>query len=150
MHLSGKQLLNADQSTIWNLLMNPETLARIIPGISKLEKMTEHSFKSIMDIKIGPVNGSFTGNLEMDNIVEYRSFTLKALQNSKIGNGNALIKLQISSPNNTQTELVFDGDVKLSGLLAGMGQRIVGGVANSLIKRFFFNMGKELDKQSAA
>ena len=43
-----------------------------------------------------------------------------------------------------QTEVIFDGDVKLSGMLASMGQRIVGGVANTLTNQFFNNMQNEI------
>ena len=49
--------------------------------------------------------------------------------------------------NDSQTEISFNGDVKLAGLLAGMGQRVLGGVANTLTKKFFENLDKELEKQ---
>ncbi len=35
------------------------------------------------------------------------------------------------------TEVAFDGDVKLSGMLAAMGQRLIGGVSNTLTNNFF-------------
>jgi len=45
-----------------------------------------------------------------------------------------------------QTEIVFSGDAKLSGTLARMGQRLIGSVANMLIKQFFKNLEKEIQK----
>jgi len=146
MKLSGKQVLNAVPSRIWALLMDPETLPQIVPGISRLEVTGNHTFKSILDLKLGPVSGSFTGNLQLDDIVEEKAFTLKAQQNSKIGNANAAVKLNLLPVGDAQTELTFDGDVKLSGLLATMGQRVIGGVANTLIKQFFSNIDIELEK----
>ena len=144
MQLSGKQVFNAEPSSVWALLLDPVTLARIVPGITKLEKTGDQSFKSILEIKLGPVNGSFTGNLQLEDIVEPSTFTLKVQQNSKIGNANAAIKVNVVPVGDKATELSFEGEAKLSGLLASMGQRLIGGVANTLIKQFFANMQKEL------
>jgi carbon monoxide dehydrogenase subunit G len=147
MQLTGSQTLNATPSMVWQMLMDPEMLAKVVPGISKLDKLSDNSFKSILNIKIGPVSGSFAGNLQLEDIVEQTSFTLKAQQNSKIGNANADIKINLAPVQVDSTEVAFDGDVKLSGLLATMGQRVIGGVANTLTKQFFTNLEKELTNQ---
>ena len=146
MQLAGKHIINAVPSTVWAMLMDTDTLARIVPGISRLEKTGDNTFNSILAIKLGPVNSSFTGNLQLENIKEEKGFTLRAQQNSKIGNAGAALTIGLSAVNNTQTEVAFDGDVNLSGLLATMGQRVMGGVANTLTKQFFSNLEKELDK----
>ena len=126
------------------MLMDTDTLARIVPGISRLEKTGDNKYKSIIEIKMGPVNSSFTGDLQMEDIKEPEGFTLKVQQNSKIGNANAAIKISLLPVNENNTEVSFDGDVKLSGMLAAMGQRLIGGVSNTLTKQFFSNMEKEL------
>ena len=128
------------------MLIDTDTLSRIVPGVSRLEKTGNNQFKSILDIKLGPVQSSFTGNLEMDEIHEEKAFTLKVQQNSMIGNANAIIQISLQQMNTDQTELTFTGDVKLSGKLAGMGQRLVGAVSNTLTKQFFSNLDKELEK----
>jgi carbon monoxide dehydrogenase subunit G len=145
MQLTGKHIVNAVPPKVWKMLMDTETLAKVVPGISKLEKTGENTFKSIVEIKLGPVNGSFTGNLEMEDVNEEKGFTLKVLQNSKIGNANAAIKIDLLPVDDKQTEVAFDGDVKLSGLIAGMGQRVMGSVSNTLAKQFFSNLEKELE-----
>ena len=146
MQLSGTHVLNAIPSKVWGMLMDTDTLSRIVPGISRLEKTGDNKFKSILDIRLGPVQSSFTGNLQMEEIQEEKGFTLKVQQNSKIGNANADIQISLLPVNKLQTELAFTGDVKLSGMLAGMGQRLIGGVSNTLTKQFFLNLDKELGK----
>jgi len=128
------------------MLMDTNTLARIVPGISRLEKTGENKFKSIIDIKMGPVNSSFAGDLQMEDIKHVEGFTLKVQQNSKIGNANAAIRISLVPVDNNQSEVAFDGDVKLSGMLAAMGQRLIGGVSNTLAKQFFTNLESELEK----
>lgn len=144
MQLTGNHVINAAPAKVWALLMDTDTLARIVPGVQKLERIEGNSFKSVLGVKLGPVSASFNGSLQMEDIAEEKGFTLKVQQNSKVGNANAAIKIDLKPVTENQTEVAFDGDVKLSGMLASMGQRLIGGVANTLSKQFFTNMEKEL------
>jgi carbon monoxide dehydrogenase subunit G len=49
--------------------------------------------------------------------------------------------------NPEQTEIKFTGDVKMTGILAGIGQRVMSGVANTLTNQFFENLKKEIEKE---
>lgn len=128
--------------------MDTDILAKVVPGISRLEKTGANTFKSILEIKLGPVNSSFTGSLQMEEITEQKGFILKVMQNSKIGNASGVIKINLLPVDDKKTEVAFDGDVKLSGLLAGMGQRVMGSVSNTLTKQFFANLEQELKTTS--
>ena len=148
MQLAGKHVINAVPSMVWKMLMDTDTLAKVVPGISRLEKTGDNTFKSILEIKLGPVNSSFTGSLQLEEITEQKGFTLKLMQNSKIGNASGAIKINLLPVDDKRTEVAFDGDVKLSGLLASMGQRVMGSVSNTLTKQFFANLEKELETTS--
>ena len=150
MQLAGTHIVHATPSKVWNMLMDIETLAKLVPGVSHLEKTGDNNFKSTFEIKLGPVSSSFTGNLQLEDNQEQKGFTLKIQQNSKIGNANAAIKIDMLPAENNQTEVSFNGDVKLSGLLASMGQRVIGSVSNTLAKQFFANFEKEIEKDSTA
>ena len=150
MQIAGKYVLHAAPPKVWVTLMNKDSLVNIVPGISRLEETGDHSFKSILDIKLGPVSGSFTGNLQLDELQEPNAFTLKAQQNSKIGNANAAIAINLTPVGENDTEVAFDGNVKLSGMLASLGNRVMGGVSNTLAKQFFSNLEKELGKIPAS
>ena len=148
MQLAGKHVVNAVPSVVWKMLMDAGTLARIVPGIKSLEKTGDNTFKSILEIKLGPVSSSFTGSLHLEEITEQKGFTLKVMQNSKIGNASGAIKINLLPVDDKRTEVSFDGDVKLSGVLASMGQRVMGSVSNTLTKQFFANLEKELEATS--
>jgi carbon monoxide dehydrogenase subunit G len=150
MQLRGKNVVNATPGIVWAMLMDTDTLARIVPGVSRLEKTGENVYKSTVEIKIGPVSGSFNGIVQMEEITDQKGFTLKVKQNSKIGNTDAAIKIGLLPIDTLQTEITFDGEVKMTGLLASMGQRVMSGVANTLTNQFFSNLEKELAKNKMA
>ena len=145
MNLAGTHLFQASPSQIWDILMDEGKLAAITPGVSKLERTEGDHFKAISEVKIGPVKGSFSGGLSLEDKVEGESFVLKIKQKSKIGNADASVNIRLSPNGEGQTALSFDGKAKLSGLLARTGQRLLSGVANSLTKQFFEGLEKALE-----
>lgn len=146
MQLTGSHVLNAPVSKIWEMLMDTDTLAKVVPAVSRLEKIGENEFKAIAEVKLGPVSGSFSGNLNLADIRENEGYTLHVKQNSKIGNADAVVKIALKSISESQTEISFDGDARLSGLLARTGNRVISGVATTLTRQFFENLEDELSK----
>ena len=144
MQLKGNHSINASAQTVWNLLMDPVILAKITPGISKLELVEANKYDAIAIVKMGPVNGSFKGSLEVTDKEEPNHFALKIEQNSKIGNVSAEVAIDINAISENQCEVSFNGKAKLSGLLARTGQRVLTGVANTLAKQFFKALEKEV------
>jgi carbon monoxide dehydrogenase subunit G len=146
MQLTGTHVIKAPPEKVWAMLMDTDILAKMVPGITSLEKLEENKFKAMLGVKLGPVNASFAGQLQLENLLPPQSFSMKVQQNSKVGNAAANIGIKLVAVDELQTEVNFDGDVKLSGMLATMGQRLIGSVANTLSKQFFQNMEKELEK----
>ena len=144
MLLTGNQIINAGPSTLWKMLMDPECLAKVVPNISNLEKISEDSFNATFSIKVGPINGNFSGNLQLTDLNEEKSFTLRTLQQSKMGNANADVQIKLVPVDDYHTEVKFDGNIKLSGMMASIGGRLVGGIASTLTKQFFDNLQNEL------
>ncbi len=144
MKIKGKTIVNADAAKIWKLLNDPTILARITPGVSKLERIEGDKFTAISEVKIGPVKGKFEGEMElMDKEVE-KGMKVVLDQKSKIGNTVATISMEMKPTEDGKTEIIYSGEAKMSGMLARMGQRIMGGVISTLSKQFFSELEKEI------
>jgi uncharacterized protein len=150
MELKGSHTIEANPEILWKMLMDTELLSKIIPGITKLEKTGPTSYKSILEIKAGPISTSFTGDAQMEDIIEQKKFTLKMQQSNKMGNANSIMKIELNPVNVSETEVIFDGEVKITGLLGSMGEKVLGSVANMLTKQFFANLDHELAKQQTS
>ena len=149
MELNGKRNVETDPATLWNMLMDIEILPKIVPGISKLEKIGENTYKSTLEVKFGPLSGEFTGDMQMEDIRHQRSFILNAQQHNKIGTVNSVMKIELMSIPGNKTEVAFTGEVTISGLMKMMGEKILGGVTDMLTKQFFTNLDHEIAKQQA-
>jgi uncharacterized protein len=149
MLLTGKHTVNAPIEKIWSMLMDPDVLARITPAITSLERVDEDNFTAIADVKIGPIKGRFTGTLKISERVEPTNFNLTVQQNSGMGNAAAVMAMTLNALSPEQTEVSFNGDVRLSGTLAVMGGRVITPVANMLSKMFFDDLQKEVNAANA-
>ncbi len=150
MHLTGKHTFHTSVDTLWNMLMDPDVLVKVTPGISKLEQIETDRYKAIAEVKMGPVSGSFAGNMEVAEKSEPEYFTLKVKQESRIGNVSADVKIMLRPLAEQETEMAFEGDAKLSGLLARTGNRVLSGVANTLTRQFFQSLEKEVEASQTA
>ena len=83
MIIQGKYPIIASTQDVWNQLMDPEVLKRITPGISELNPLGSDKYKAVSNIKIGPVKGSFEGQLELKDKVENTTATIVVDQPSR-------------------------------------------------------------------
>ncbi len=145
MHLEGSYTFNAPRTTVWKLLLDHEILAKVTPGVKSLEPQGNDEYKAIFEVKMGPVNGSFSGRMAVADKQEPERFTLKMQMNGRIGNVSAEGALNLIELGPEQTEVRFAGDAKLTGTLARTGQRVLSGVARTMTNQFFKSIEKELE-----
>ena len=148
MDVKGNHEFKISREQLWSYLMDPDVLAKITPGVSKLEVTGTDSFNTISDIKMGPVKGSFKGKLNVDEKDEPKSFIINMEQLSKIGNAHAKITMNLEETENGYSKLVFDGNAKLSGMIARMGQRVLSGVTNAITKEVFASLESHIEENA--
>lgn len=146
MVVKGNHQFKVSQSRLWSYLMDPDVLAKITPGVSKLQVLAPDQYKSVSDIKIGPVKGSFTGKLNVIDKVEPNSFAIDMEQLSKIGNAHAKVAMTLTEIEDEICELSFNGKAKLSGVIARTGQRVLSGVANTITKEVFASLEQHIEE----
>ncbi len=150
MHLDGSHILNAPPQQVWNLILDPDVLARATPGVKTLSPLGDDKYDAVFEVKMGPVSGQFKGSMEVVDKIEPESFKLKMKMNGKIGNVAAAGNLQLAGTGNNQTEVTFSGDAKLTGTLARTGQRVLSGVAKTMTSQFFKSLEEELAASKGA
>jgi carbon monoxide dehydrogenase subunit G len=136
MRVEGLRELSLPLELVWSNMLDRAILEQVTPGVSELLEVEVNHYEATSDIRLGPVRGRFKGSLIIHDIVEQQSFVLSLTQDSSIGSANADITVQLSA-NGDQTELRYSGDARLTGVLGRLGQRVLGGVVNSLAKQFF-------------
>lgn len=146
MVVKGNHDFKVSREQLWTYLMDPIVLAKITPGVSRLEIIGEDKFKSVSEIKIGPVKASFTGKLKVVDKDQPASFVIKMEQLSRIGNAHVSVQMNIDEKEGGIAALAFDGKADLSGVIARTGQRVLSGVANVITREVFSALEKHIEE----
>jgi len=153
MEMSGSQVINASREEVWAALNDPAVLAASIPGCQSLEKISDTEFHAEVKAKIGPVNATFRGEVQLSDIRAPVGYLLSGEGKggaAGFAKGSAEVRLA-ETPEGT--ELSYDAVAKVGGKLAQLGSRLVGGVAKKLAAEFFDNFkarveGVELEEEA--
>lgn len=129
---------------MWDLLNDPEVLARITPGVDTLEQTGPGQYQAVLHIKMGPINSTFNGALQVVDSKEPESYRLLIEVDGKIGQIAAEGYVQLSDPDRETTTVAVEGSSQLTGRLASMGQRLLSGVARMFTNQFFKALEREL------
>src|SRR5512136_2764768 len=76
MNLEGEHVFKGPREEVYGMFRDPEVLASAMPGTQKLNKIDDQHYEGAMNIRIGPVSGSFSGKLEVADEVPPESCTL--------------------------------------------------------------------------
>jgi len=136
MKIEGTTDIPAPHDRVWTALLDPETLAAAIPGCEKLEALGDGEFKAVMKVGVGPVKGTFEGKVRLSDIEPPNRYRM-ALEGSGgpgFVRGQALMEL---APAEGATKVHYDADVQVGGLIASVGQRMLGGVSRMMLDQFF-------------
>jgi carbon monoxide dehydrogenase subunit G len=138
--IGGVYTLALPPDRAYQVLQDPEVLAKCIPGCEGLELVGDNEYKMKMKMALASVSGAFEGRVRLRDQTPPDSFRLEVDGTGKIGfvKGSGLLKL---APKDGDTavhiEVTYDGDVQVGGTIAAVGQRLIDSTAKMMIKRFF-------------
>ena len=136
MKVSGSHILAVKPERAYEMMQDPEVLARSMPGCESLEKIGEDEYRMKMKMVLAAVSGAFEGKVRITDQAPPSSFRMLVEGAGKIGfvKGEGLLKF---SADGDGTEVAYDGEVQVGGTIAAVGQRLIDVTSKAMIKKFF-------------
>src|SRR4051812_7709212 len=121
---------------VWDLLLDPESLRGCIPGVESLTETSADHWDAVLKVGVAAIKGTYKGKVAIVDKVAPTSYTLQVEGSGGPGfvKGSAKIVLEGEGDH---TLVKVDGDGQVGGMLAGVGQRMLPGVAKMLMNQFF-------------
>jgi carbon monoxide dehydrogenase subunit G len=142
MKIAGAHSVPTDAARAYTLLQDPGVLARSMPGCDHLSRIGPDEYEMKMKMVISSIQGLFAGKVKIDSQNPPHSFRLMVEGSGKVGfmNGNGTIELR---QHDGFTEVAYQGDVQIGGMIAGVGQRLVETTAKFVIRKFFERLAEQ-------
>lgn len=137
------------RETLWQTIQDQDVLRRALPGCKVFEEVEENVYHTVLSINIGPIKGEFTAEVRQVEMNEPEFYRLLVHVKGKPGEIEANAAMHMADSDNGAI-LTCDADVEVTGLLASIGQRIIGGVAKVVMGQFFKDIEKETKKVAEA
>ncbi|PRY47793.1 hypothetical protein LY71_112151 [Geodermatophilus tzadiensis] len=148
MNLDGSAVLHGSQEDVWRVLTDPEVLARTIPGCLSLSRVGEDSYRMDVAVGVGAVKGTYAGEVRLSDQQPPRSYVMHASGAGAPGNVRATVTIELA-PSDEGTTLTWSADAVVGGPVAGVGQRMITGVAKRMAGQFFTAVDAELTGAAA-
>ena len=143
MNLDGGAVLHADPEKVWSVITDPAVLARTIPGCESLEQVGDDSYKMQVSVGVGAIRGSYAGEVRLSDKEHPTSYVMHASGAGAPGNVRATVTIGLA-PTGEGTALTYSADAVVGGPVAGVGQRMMTGVAKRMAGQFFKAIDDEL------
>ncbi|NUM34171.1 MAG: carbon monoxide dehydrogenase subunit G [Candidatus Brocadiae bacterium] len=135
MLLESEFIFNGPREKVWEILQDPDILILAVPGTKSLKKLAEGEFEGEMNVKIGPLNGTFLGNVVLSNQVPPASYTIVVDAKGPLGFGKGSGTVELTAQSPETTLMKYSIDLEVGGKLAGVGQRLLETVGTSISRQ---------------
>jgi carbon monoxide dehydrogenase subunit G len=144
LELKGEQRLPVSQRELWRLLNDPEVLAKTIPGCNAVRRIAEDKYEMGLKLQVANVSGEYLGGVSIHEKREPEHYVLAVEGQGSIGFMKGSAAFDLEPQGDQATLLRYAGSAEVGGVAAGVGQRVLSGVAKYLVGRFFKALEKHI------
>ena len=136
MKVEGTFTIDAEREKVWDMLMSPDTLAGCIPGCESFEPVDDDTYNVKMRVGVAAVRGNYTGSVSIADRQHLESYRMVVQGRGRGGSvrGEGLLTFT-DIEGGTQVGVV--GDAQVTGVVARVGQRLMGNASRMLMNQFF-------------
>jgi uncharacterized protein len=143
-NLDGSAVLSADPERVWSVITDPAVLARTIPGCESLEQVGDDEYRMNVSVGVGAIRGTYAGEVKLTDQQRPSSYVMHASGAGAPGNARATVTINLEQADGGKTNLTYSADAVIGGPVAGVGQRMITGVAKRMAGQFFKAIDDEL------
>ncbi|MGB2964178.1 MAG: carbon monoxide dehydrogenase subunit G [Anaerolineales bacterium] len=150
MKVEGEHTFKSTPQQVWDLFRDTGVMAAALPGTQSMELVADNEYEAVMNVRVGPVAGVFSGKLVISNEKYPESYTMTVEGRGKPGFMKGTGDIILIDEGEGETLMKYTGEVQIGGKLAGVGQRLIDTVSKSIINQAFETLDRDLAERTAA
>ncbi len=148
MDIRGDYLFDAPQKLVWDALLDPNALGSVMPGGKGFEQTSEFQYSGVLEVKVGPVQGTFQGKIHLSDIIAPEHYQIEVDGKGPAGFVKATGQFHLEA-RDQQTHMEYSGQAQVGGRIASVGQRLMESAARSIIRQSLEGLNEYLKIEAA-
>jgi carbon monoxide dehydrogenase subunit G len=149
MKISGANVVVQPVEKVWDAILDPRVLVATIPGCERLESTGDNSYAMTVTAGVAAIRGTYSGTCSLSDLKENESLVMRLQGAGAPGTIDATVQVRFSEPAPGQTEIAYDADAVVGGMVGGVGQRMLSSVSKRMAGEFFANVGQAISQPPA-
>ena len=136
MKVEGSYMFNTDRETLWTAMLSPEVFSGCIPGCQQFQPTSDDSYDVELKVGVASITGTYAGRVTVveRNHPEHYRMLIEGTGSGGSIKGSAQFAF---TENDRTTEIRVVGDAQVTGMVARVGQRLMGSASRMLMNQFF-------------
>ena len=137
MNVTGSHTFVATVDQVWAAVNDPAVLARTLPGCETLTEVGADTYAMRVTAGVAAVKGTYEGTVALADKQSPTSFRMTAKGAGAPGTISADVRVTLAESVYGGTQLAYDADAVVGGVIGGVGQRMLMGVTRKTATEFF-------------
>ena len=146
MRIEGSYRFNADRETVWSALQSPDVLPHCIPGCHTFKSVGDDSYEIEAKFRIAAITGSSKGKITLTDKAYPDSYRM-VVEGRGVGSSLKGEGVLSFSSEGDETVVTVTGDVFVTGIVARVGQRLMGSTSKMMMNQFFGCIQAQIDER---
>jgi carbon monoxide dehydrogenase subunit G len=133
-NVSGERSFDAPRATVWQVLNDPTSMAKVMPGVERFDVHDGNRWTAHVKIPLGL--GGLKMKVDMEKVEEREpEFAKMAIKGAGVG---AMLSMETSfdlSDAGGTCAMKWSADVKIAGPVGSMGQRVLQPIVNQQVEQ---------------
>jgi carbon monoxide dehydrogenase subunit G len=146
MLIEDRFVIKRPVSAVWDFVMNPSELASCIPGCDKIEAIDDKHYRSLINVKVGPISVRFDIENTLVEIDPFKRIKMigTGTDRNKKGYFKQETEIIFDRISENETDISYRSEVSVVGIIATFGEKIMRGKTKALGAQFLESIKRKL------
>ena len=145
MNMNGTFTFSGPREKVWDLLQDPEVLAKALPGTERLARTSDDRFEGVMKVSVGPVTAAkFDVVVVLGDKTPPERFTMQIEGKGAVGHTRGQAAVHLTEQAGNRTGMEYTSSVQVGGKIAALGQRLLESVSRKMMQEALDALEREL------
>jgi carbon monoxide dehydrogenase subunit G len=146
--VEGSYSFPAKREVIWELLLDPEVIAKTMPGATEMVRVSHEEYAGKLRIGIGAITAAeFQVSVVLADVVAPEHYTMLIDGQGKFGFTRGTAQVRLATDGAAGTQLAFRADMQVGGKIAAVGQRLLDSVSKLLTRQGLEALAREVTQR---